>query len=544
MEPFASSSRCVLAAVLLVAAPATGQRFDAYHAHAPAPRRFGPEQPSVPVRRPRVDWEDDARWQPLPERSTTAYRAGDTGPSSVSIGRTRSGRLFPASPEPMVPHPGYETIDDRVLAHRVFHHSLGSFPEPSGGGRARNETATGTGLDWTDGVEPGPLTAPALAPQAQPVPAWIRERRASAGWQDWTLDGDDWARAPPDAPSPRPTLRPTLHPPVWRRRAPEAPIPAASAVTPANASAATAAVEPALEMGAGKVAPTNLRWSEAREFGVHEAVQPRDNAIRRGALPSLSSLNTTAIALINGSGALSVPHATLSSPPVASRTSTRRLEEGPPCVPGIKGEWGELPRCARTPPAPPPAHAPPPTPAARGLWFDGEHAVASLAYRTRVASISMPVRGGQSPVPGSPALPPVEPSHVMVRTAADDGLPLAASAKAARGVAPPAAQWNASSGEEREWGSPPVTAVEEAPIPVAPAPVFLRAREGDEVAQAQAAARVVAMRDLAARAPPVTGLQPNEVGTSYAVSLAPEATAAVPLLSTGSAASSGSASRR
>tara|TARA_B110001452_G_C15209969_1_gene419695 strand:+ start:218 stop:598 length:381 start_codon:yes stop_codon:yes gene_type:complete len=126
----------------------------------------------------------------------------------------------------------------------------------------------------------------------------------------------------------------------------------------------------------------------------------------------------------------------------------------------------------------------------------------------------------------------------MVRTAANE-LPLAVSA--ASGVAPPAARWHTLAGEEREWTSAPVLAVEEAPIPVAPAPVFLRAREGDKVARAQAGARVVALRDLAAHATPLTGLHPNEVGTTYAVSLAPMATAAVPVLS-GSAASA--ASRR
>lgn len=524
--------------VLLAAlSPAAAQRFDAYHAHAAAPPRFAPEQPPVPVGRPRVDWEDDTRWQPLPERSTTAYRAGDTGPSSISIGRTRSGRLFPATPEPMVARPGFETIDDRVLAHRVFHHGLLPFPEPRDGGRSHNESAQRSSLDWTDGVEPGPLTAPAPRTQAQaqaPVPAWVRERRASAGWQDWTLDGDDWAGAPPDAPSPRTTLRPTLHAPVWRRGAPDAPSPAASAVATINGTAVTAAVATVLETDAVAAAPPSVRWTEAREFGVRE-VQPRPSTTRRGALPSLS--HTTTIALVDRTSAVTVPHVTPLSPPLASQTP-RRMEEGPPCVPGITGEWGEQPRCARRPPAPPPAHAPPPTPAARALWFDGEHAVASLTFRTRVASDSAAPRGRQSPMPGSPALPAGVPLPVMVRTAANE-LPLAVSA--ASGVAPPAARWHTLAGEEREWTSAPVLAVEEAPIPVAPAPVFLRAREGDKVARAQAGARVVALRDLAAHATPLTGLHPNEVGTTYAVSLAPMATAAVPVLS-GSAASA--ASRR
>ena len=45
-----------------------------------------PKKPTKPepVRTPRVDWVDDEGWNPLPDRSTSTFRAGHDAPGAGS----------------------------------------------------------------------------------------------------------------------------------------------------------------------------------------------------------------------------------------------------------------------------------------------------------------------------------------------------------------------------------------------------------------------------------------------------------------------------
>jgi hypothetical protein len=165
------------------------------------------------------------------------------------------------------------------------------------------------------------------------------------------------------------------------------------------------------------------------------------------------------------------------SPPPPPPPRRRRQ----PCVPSLRGEWGEVPRCARKPPSPPPRVASPPPPGApRSVWFEGERAVASLTYLTRVAwGEPPPTRPRPSPAP-FPQL-----------------------------------------AEEADW-RPAAAAAAPEPPPVAPIPSSVTAEAKR--------ARVVSHRTLVGAL--ATGLAVGEVGTTYDATLAPHAVPAVAVHST------------
>merc|ERR1740117_2310892 len=124
-----------------------GQHFEAYGSAKAAPPRFSASiTPPEVLRTPVVDWIDPAS-QLSPERSTLAYQAGRNDQESVPIGRTRAGRLFRQQTFalPLVPHPAFPRIDDRIASHSTFHHNVSLAALAAGSAHAQ--------LDWSDSVE-------------------------------------------------------------------------------------------------------------------------------------------------------------------------------------------------------------------------------------------------------------------------------------------------------------------------------------------------------------------------------------------------------
>ena len=445
-----------------------GQHFDAYAPAKAVPPQFSASTtPPQVLRTPAVDWIDEARLL-SPERSTSAYQAGRDAQESVPIGRTRAGRLFRQKglAPPLAPRPAFPDIDDRLAYHRTFHHNVSLAAAAAGSARAQ--------LDWSDSVEQAdPLPAPLRSVPMTSVPGYIRPRVKTAGHLDW----EDTV-PPAAALQPVHALHRTSHPPVWHRP----PIWHRAAITASTTPSATpnastmrrlagrvaarwrhALTRPAEAETEARAAETPLPWSEAREFGVKERGTPR------AALLVFAQRNAS----------LTPPPPP--PPPLTPPPSAPPLQKVPPCVASLRGEWGEVPHCARAPPVPPPRRrAPPPAGTERATWFEGEHAVASLAYLTRVAKPSQDL---PSPSP---------------RTAeeADEG------------------------GEEADWLSAARAVPQVEPI----VPIFSNGSLASLAAEAKQA-RIVPQRTLSGFL--ATGLAPGELGTSFNVTLAREPVPAV-----------------
>lgn len=203
-------------------------------------------------------------------------------------------------------------------------------------------------------------------------------------------------------------------------------------------------------------------WSEAREFGVKERGAPR----------------SALLVFAQRKASLTPPPP---PPPLAPPPSAPPLKRVQPCVASLRGEWGEVPHCARAPPVPPPRRrAPPPAGTERATWFEGEHAVTSLAYLTRVAKPSQNVPA-PSPRPAEEA---------------DEG------------------------GEEADWLSAARAVPQVEPV----VPIFSNGSLGSLAAEAKQA-RIVPQRTLSGFL--ATGLAPGELGTSFNVTLAREPVPAV-----------------
>ena len=377
----------------------------------------------------------------------------------------------------MAPRPAFPDIDDRLAYHRTFHHNVSLAGAGAG--------SAGAQLDWSDSVEQAePLPAPFRSVPMTSVPGYIRPRVKTVGHLDWEvrLRGPTGRSEDPPAAAlqpPVPALHRKSHRPVWHRP----PIWHRAAVTASTAPNATPNASTMRRL-AGRVAArwrhaltrpaevevraaeTPLPWSEAREFGVKERGTPR------AALLVLAQRNAS----------LTPPP----PPPLAPPPSAPPLQGVVPCVASLRGEWGELPHCARAPPVPPPRRrAPLQAGNARATWFEGEHAVTSLAYLTRVAKAP-----SHSPLPSQP-LPSPRPAEE-----AEEG------------------------GEEADWRSaaravPPVV---EPIVPINGSSLASLAAEARQ-------ARIVPQRSLSGLL--ATGLAPGELGTSLDVTLAREPVPAV-----------------
>ena len=447
------------------------QHFDAYAATKATPPQFSASTaPPQVLRTPAIDWIDEARLL-SPERSTTAYQAGRDAQESVPIGRTRAGRLFRQKglALPLAPRPAFPDIDDRLAYHRTFHHNVSLAGAGAG--------SAGTQLDWSDSVEQAePLPAPFRSVPLTSVPGYIRPRVKTVGHLDWEVTDPPAAALQPPVPVVhRKSHRPVWHrPPIWHRAA-------VTASTAPNATPNASTMRRLAGQVAAKwrhaltrpaeaevrAAETPLPWSEAREFGVKERGTPR------AALLVLAQRNAS----------LTPPPP---PPPLAPPPSAPPLQRVAPCVASLRGEWGELPHCARAPPLPPPRRrAPLPAGNARATWFEGEHAVTSLAYLTRVAKAP-----SRSPLPSQPSPSP------RLAEEADEG------------------------GEEADWRSAARA------VPPVVEPIQSNGSSLASLVAEAKQARIVPQRSLSGL-PATGGLAPGELGTSLGVTLAREPVPAV-----------------